>query len=335
MHNADYCSNAPTDIIANNNDVYVFLNYELTYGSNTLKYQYMLGANSLELVAYRFYLSNTGNWSDWKAVKQEKRTKIEIGVGKEYTTLYEGMIEAFNRGNCDVYIGTGTYDLISEDVPTKSIQGISLGKNCRYYFSSGSKVVCHYTGDNEDIQTNFSCFASFADYGDFEMYNCTIEASKIRYCVHDDNGSETDVTPYRHVFNGCNMTIDNENSVYETYHCIGGGLGAYGNVVIQNCYFNSVNSSAGESAINGDVSYHGNWANTTATQQGKSNLIVTNNYFEHNFTISSPNTETAKKYLLHTGNSYKANTNLTDGVYFNNTSTDYWDIKSWNNTPRS
>ena len=78
-----------------------------------------------------------------------------------------------------------------------------------------------------------------------------------------------------------------------------------------------------------DVQYHGNWANTSTTQNGHCKLFVIDCYFEHTFSISAPNYETNKKYLMFNGNS------CSSGLKYNDTSSTYWDIKQWNNEVRS
>lgn len=273
----------------------------------------------------RHYLSHTNVWSDWSKYP-ETRTKITIGASAnaDYSDLKTGLDYAFSKENCDVYIEDGIYDL-SSSIGTIG-QGIHIGKNNKYYFSSNSKVICNYTGNDTTIQDENSIFASFQGYGDFEIYNLTAEASNIRYIIHDDNGG-TSEKPNRHIFNGCNLKLDNTNHPNKDtyYHCIGGGLGVDSYIELNSCIMNSVYVPSGKA----DAQYHGNTGNNETAQGGKSNLIVKNCYFTHTFSVQNPNNETQKKQLIFSGNSVSYDLLLV------NTSTDYWEIYKWNNEIRN
>ena len=266
-----------------------------------------------------------GSWTQW-GISPNGRNKIVIGssASADYSSLVSGFQAAANQGNCDVYIEDGTYDVSSQIGSIGT--GLVLGKNNKYFFSSNSKVVCNYTGDDETILTENSIFKSNMNDGDFELHNLTAEASRIRYIVHDENGSEQAQHISRHIYYGCKFTFDNTNNPYkDTYfHCIGGGLGSATEIVIDSCIFNSVYVPNGKA----DAQYHGNWASTTAAQNGKANLIVKNSYFAHTFSISSPNIETQKKQLIFSGNS------VAYDLYYNATSDAYWDVYKWNNEIR-
>ena len=252
------------------------------------------------------------------------RKKIYIGSNRDFTTLTEGFLYAYNLGNCDVYIDGETFDLVSEYnlLPSRYYQGIPIGNNNRYYFSSKSKVTFNYTGNDTSIMAEYSPFMSAVGYGNFEIYNLNVECSKCRYCIHDENGSGTDATPYIHKYINCTMKIDNTNNPNSAlYHCIGGGLGISGCIEIDGCYFNSVYVGTG----GGDLSYHGNFSSTELAQSGHSRLFIRNNYFTHKPEFNSPNPESAKKFVMISNNSLGSNFTYNQ---------DYWDVISFNNTIR-
>ncbi len=62
--------------------------------------------------------------------------------------------------------------------------------------------------------------------------------------------------------------------------CIGGGLGTSSNIVIDNCYFETVNTSI-DSRYHCDVSYHNGLDSNI-----RSNIHVSNSYFSHTFRVS-------------------------------------------------
>lgn len=324
------------------NQGFLIETYKLNYGADFISLQYVKLQDDKN-ICYRMYISTKG-WEDWvyqSAPTEVTRDLVYIGNGQQYTSLTTGLAYAFGRKNCDVFIGDGTYDLIAEGTISRYSEGIPLGNNCRYFFSSGAKVVCNYTGSSNSIMENFSCFktgdgSSYGDY--FELHNCKIEASKIRYCLHDEAGREYTTKPYLHIYEGCNFTIDNsENPIKqgEFYHCIGGGLGNSADVRISNCKFNSSNKyiQATDPVVHADVSYHGNWASTEQAKNGHTNITVVNSWFAHAFQISAPNTETDKKHLMFVGNTYHSS-ETTEGVYYNLTSSANWDVDAWNNYNR-
>ena len=136
----------------------------------------------------------------------------------------------------------------------------------------------------------------------------------------------TRLSKYIHKYINCNIKIDNTNHPNgNTYfHCIGGGLGNNGTICIDSCEFNSVYTKPENIS---DVQYHGNWNETQV--DGHSCIYIKNCYFAHTMSISSPNTESKKKYLMFTNNS------ISSDLHLNNTSEDYWEIRKWNNEIRT
>lgn len=336
---AENVVNFPAEALKHYGIYHTLITYRTYYNINTYVLNQILFSTASGIYSRRKELNT--DWTSWTSFTSPGRKIVTIGTNGEYTSLTDGLAYAFNTGDCDVFINDGVYDLITEGTISRFAEGIPLGHNCKYYFSSNSKVICHYTGASASVMENFSCFktGNGSSYGDhFELHNCTIEASKIRYCLHDEGGSESTSKAYTHIYEGCNFKIDNyENPIKqgEFYHCIGGGLGNSASIVIRDCHFNSLRkySQATDPIVHADVSYHGNWASTASAQAGKSNIKITNTYFEHAFQASAPNTETQKKYLLFANNSFNSNETV-NGIYYNLTSTAHWDIDAWNNYNR-
>lgn len=202
-----------------------------------------------------------------------------IGENREFTTLKEGIEEACKHENSIVIVDGGIYDIIQEYGSSyfedysydPSDCGIVLKNNVHVIFSSKARVVCNYIGNNEDVMFYFSPF-NVGEKG-FKLENLSIEASRVRYCVHDDlamfgNSHEFTKTEYQN----CNMYLDNsENTARESYNCIGGGLPYNGEIIINGCIFES--TASGEKY--GGVDYHQN-----GESGAKSNSVITNCYFK-------------------------------------------------------
>lgn len=250
------------------------------------------------------------------------RKIITITTDDDFVTK---MKEAFGIGNCDVYIKSGTYDLSNTDVYTTSPSGIPIGNNCRYYFATNSKIICNYTGDNTSIMNAFSLLFSTYTYGDFELHNFTCETSRIRYSIHDECGSLTDVS-YRHIYNNCIVKHDNTDHPNKAnfYHALGGGLGYSGEIIISNCYFNAVYTT------NGDISYHANSNGSTGISNNSiSKVTITGSYFEHSIALSVSSVLN-KQIALVTNNS------LSHDIYYLGSGTeDKWQTYAYNNIIRS
>ena len=185
----------------------------------------------------------------------------------DYTSLKDCLQAAIQVPNSTVIVGPGVWDIIQEfgdDIENINInnRGIYLQNGVKVFFSSNSKAVCKYTGTNNNVINWLSAFN--AGPGGFELHNCVMECSNIRYPIHDERDQDTDY--YRNVIDGCYITFDNGDN--SSYFCIGGGFGQNGSVVIKDCYFNSVNKSIA-------VSYH-----NTGAASGRSNLVLSGCYFE-------------------------------------------------------
>ena len=263
---------------------------------------------------------------------EELRTKIRenihIYASDGINDFYSKMSAAYESGNCDVYIGKGNYiytnDLI-DTIRAENKRGVPIGNGCRYFFESGAKLYCEYTGDStDDVVEFFSPLDSQSAGGDYEIYNLDLTAKNVCYAIHDEaNGAEEF---YKHVFKNCWVELDNsalESSGNSLSKALGGGLGQHTEIILENCVFKATNPANTSSILN-VASYHG--ANNSTFTDAK--IIVMGCYFDGgNFRTSdlSVNTESPYPRVIYTGNSSKGAANLTST----------WDVKAWNNETRS
>lgn len=202
-----------------------------------------------------------------------------VTVEKDGTGDFDKLTDAINYAtlfmDSIVYVGDGTWDLIAEfggglNNISSSNWGLYLGNRVHVIFSSNSKVTANYTGSNTNVLRYFSPFNT-GKYG-FTLENATIEASRCRYCVHDERGEETD--HYESHYINCSMLMDNSNNeAWTTAQCIGGGLGRSGYIDIDGCVFDS-------NMWGGIVSYH-----NCAYANSKSNINLHNSYFKRHGTF--------------------------------------------------
>lgn len=207
--------------------------------------------------------------------------RVEKDGSGDFSTIVSAVNEATKYDSSVVYVGDGTYDILTELGSTylnnvssdKNTWGLYLKNNIHLIFSSNSKVTANYTGTNTNVKTYFSVFN--AGEGGFTLENANIESSNIRYCVHDDPGI---TTQYNNKYINCRMFHDNANNAdFTGFQCIGGGLGKCGYIEIDGCYFDGHNRY---SDIGGIVSYH-NYSGST----GKGNIFIKNCYMNGAYTI--------------------------------------------------
>ena len=258
---------------------------------------------------------------------------ITVGANGDYTKFSDAVKYSNTHKNTTIYVEGGVYDLITELGSeyfdsidgTFGEEGLQLGENVHIIFASNAKVVCHYTGDNDNVMKCFSPFSMMLNSTGFTLENLNIECSRVRYCVHDENLSNA--TPYRNIYKNCRMVIDNsDNTAWNARQCIGGGLGKAGEIVIENCYFESVGKYATDI-----VSYH----NGSGSNPFRSNISITGCYFanEDGVRCSHYGNQTDKSLMI------VSNCSLgrAPRVIFETSdySTKNFELLAWNNVIRS
>lgn len=182
-----------------------------------------------------------GSFGNWNGVKGGR---MQITVSPGTNLIQDALSMAYWIGDADVILLPGEHVITSING-----NGMDVGKNIRVIGNPGSIIKCNSSVDSQ----YFSVF--YCGEGDFEMIGVNIDASRIRYCVHDDPPSGVAGTPARHVYRECNMYIDNtQNALWSNHQCIGGGMGLHTQIVIENCVFDAANPDSNL----GLVSYHNN-----------------------------------------------------------------------------
>lgn len=222
---------------------------------------------------------------------------VEVGSGKQFTKLKDGIEYATQFKNYVVNVYDGVYDLVEEfGEELESSNGLVLKNGVHVIFSSKSKVVFNYTGSSSHVHTNFSPFNS--GVGGFTIENLTLEASNCRYGVHDERGNSTD--RYRNIYKNCNMSLDNSNNPdWTNPQNIGIGFGSDGYIEIDGCVFNNW------------ITFHNN--NGTQTSY-RTEMIVQNCYFISGSVLgNSYGSGTDLSIIKVCNNSFSESPKITDG----------------------
>lgn len=232
------------------------------------------------------------------------RPEMDIYVSPDGTKGFSRIKDALNYVHSKpfvrftVYVEAGVYDLVQEfveDYPayqgTTKNWGLRLNNNVHIIFSSNALVKCHYQGDDYNIRHHFSPFISAVpENGGFELENLNLECSNVRYAIHDETNGQNAF--YRNVYKNCRIVLNNSENPDGFPVCIGGGLGSNSEIVIENCYFESIHNDTSRDI----VSYH-NGGN------GRSSIVVTGCYFAGKDTIrcSHYGTSTKKSVMTVSG----------------------------------
>lgn len=208
---------------------------------------------------------------------------VEKDESGDFVKLSDAIVTATKYMDSVVYLGDGTWDLIEEfgsdffnnatggGAPRSPVRGLLLKNRIHIIGSSKSKIICNYTGDNAVIKKWFSVFNS--DIYGFTLENITIEASNIRYIIHDERDSDTDSYINRYI--NCHFKFDNSDNDTpgRTAQCIGGGLGIDGYIDINGGVFESIDTTkTGHICV---VSYH-----NSAGANAKNHISIKNTYLK-------------------------------------------------------
>lgn len=187
---------------------------------------------------FRYHLYIEYSDSSIQTLERTARTDVIVGAGKDFEKLTDALAYAYDKGNCDVYVQHGYYDIYAELggasyfdswAFSDTIKGAGpvLGNGCRYIFAPSAKVVFNYAGSNLQVQSDFSPIN--IGNGNVEIVGLDLTASNCRYCIHDEMGraGAYDVRkPVVHIYKDLKLYIDNTANAGTTKReCIGGGLG--------------------------------------------------------------------------------------------------------------
>ena len=311
---------------------YLLTTFYTYYNNNKSGYGYQYAFNNaMDSIWLRTYTQDANGVKTFYNWVLSKPLTIEVGSDKYFTTIRSACEFAWTNSNHEhpitIHVNSGTYDLIEEwgEELTESTAGIYIGKSMKLIFDEDAELTCNYEGNNATIATVFSGFMSGS--GSFEIDGMKISASNIRYCVHDEVGGES-ADDVKHIFRNCRMYLDNSNSPSSlgTTACIGGGLGRFTNILVENCVFDS------ECQDNEPVaSYH----MTTHFNDAQCHVVIKDNYCKRG-TIrggyAGQTPATLKSPFLINGNSVKS-----APFVFQETSgaAENIDFMAWNNEIRS
>jgi len=247
---------------------------------------------------------------------------VDKNGGGDYTKLKDAIAAAILLENVKVIVRPGTYDILDEygseymesHTFTASDRGIELKNGIHLVFDSGAFVECKYirVGGNPTVRRYFS---PFNVSGSCTVENLNLEAAYCRYAVHDENGGNG--TPYHVIWRGCQMKLYNWNSgiainsgetgdesPWRSKKVIGGGLGKFGDILIENCYFDIMHTdSAGITA--GIVTYHNNAGSNNPGSISR--VVIRNCYFKQStFRIMYHGTTDKITQALCCGNDFSA-----------------------------
>ena len=256
--------------------------------------------------------------------KHRSRPTIYINASEGIDEFYLKMKEAYNTKKCDVYIGKGDYiytNTFVDAIRAEGKRGVPIGNGCRYYFETGARIYCEYTGANaSDVVGYFSPLDSQSIGSDYEIYNLDLVAKNTTYSLHDEaNGADNF---YRHIYKNCYIELDNSalgDNGNTLSKALGGGLGKHAEIILESCVFKVNNPLGNENA----ASYHG--ANDSEYTDAK--IVVTNCWFDGNFRTSNMAENTSAPYprMIYTGNSSSLSANYPST----------WDVRAWNNEVRN
>lgn len=212
------------------------------------------------------------------------RTRVDILTTDSETDIFYKLRNARDAGNCDIFWERGTYEFTETlynllrtigEFSSRGVYELPLGGNCNYYFNNS---VIRASLSTFDGSCNvFGCVRQ--NKGNWRLYDGTIIAEKVCYCVHDE--AQGELGSYVHEYH--NMVLSYVGTGSDLAKPIGGGTGQYGEIVIDNCVFLNTNDLS-----NLDASWHGR-AHDGETGQIK--IFARNNYFSKGLDIGSLDTE--------------------------------------------
>ena len=257
---------------------------------------------------------------------------FHVGADKEFTTLKAGIEAAEEFMDSILYVDAGVYDLIDEFGASyfsnfsgsgsylDGAWGIVLKNRIHIIFAENASVICHYTGNNQNVATYFSAFNA-GRYG-FTLENANINTSGIRYAVHDDRGN-ADEEGYSNKYLRCRIKHNKVGTqVTGMDQAIGGGFGNNGDILIESCYLEAVGYQM-------PVSYHNSANGGTGY---KAHCVLTGCYIVGGprFNDTGASTDVTDVYV--------SNNSISYGIQHGKTTPEAKDnvaVYEWNNVMRN
>ena len=176
------------------------------------------------------------------ALESNKRSVMYISKDIDDTTLLLKMLEAFEKGNVDVYFEKGTYTLKESYVYMYDTlgwhwgNGLPIGNGCHYYFND-STIISNPpsnppSGSNAE-RNILDCRVRGTDY---EVHDVTLINNGGRYCIHDEGNNST--TPYCHKYENVVMIYNKTALTPDTgSKAFGCGTGFNASLMFDGCSF--------------------------------------------------------------------------------------------------
>jgi hypothetical protein len=162
----------------------------------------------------------------------------------------------------------------------------------------------------------------------FTIENLHLEASNVRYCVHDERSGGPEEC--QSIYDGCFMSLDNTNNdAWPNSSCIGGGLGSNHRVDIRKSIFHSI----GNGLLVG-IYYHG----AGSSEDFRYLVTISDNYLESGVIEFQLNSEMLTKncHFLVCGNNVPYDERLSTNSAIQKAGTAYTHnvVYEWNNVIR-
>lgn len=250
-----------------------------------------------------------------------------VGKNREIKKIKDAVSEAIKNKNSIIYLDAETFDLVQEfgtdyldNYQDDEMIGIFLSNGVHIIGSSGSKIVFNYNGANTNIHSKFSPFN--AGENGFILENVTIESKNCRYSVHDERGHSAD--SYCNKYLRCTMIHDSSSCSWGAHQVIGGGLGQYGDILIEDGYYKSV-------GCEDNISYH----NTTLTGESdaQSKIVIRGAYIDGTTLCANYGTSKKKTQMYINGCSLGLDPKLEKVI--TDERVDNMEVIAWGNTIRT
>ncbi|HHD2787576.1 TPA: BppU family phage baseplate upper protein [Clostridium perfringens] len=221
-------------------------------------------------------------------IEKLEKNYVTIGKNGDFNTIKEGFKYAFEN-DMKVKIESGVYNLVDEGI---SGEGYLAPKEILGY---GVTLICDLPEENWELSPiNISM-----DSKGSKIYGLTIICNNCRYCIHDDMGGQMvgdiKIPFYHNVYKDLKLIHKSpQSSILRAPQCIGGGLGDYGFIEIDNCVF--------ESQIYADVSYHSKSWNPQTPQKNNCIVMCKDSVFKSTFSISAIGDDTSYMNTIYISN---------------------------------
>ena len=226
---------------------------------------------------YTRYL-NLGTWTAWRNSSNKVYTCEKSGG--DFSNLVEAINTVVDMGmDKTLYVGAGDWDLIDDfteyygptcfDESDETVRPVDIPLKNRIHiiFSQNAFVHYEFNPTTEYYGNTFTPFRA-GPYG-FTLEGLKLSVTGARYCIHEERNSATD--QYNNHYINCEMYLDNRNNSFGYIQCIGGGLGTNGNIIVENCIFDSELRNTTNLYI---VSWH-----NTAAANASSKIVIKDCYF--------------------------------------------------------